>query len=276
MSRAFSLLLALIVIGAQPNLAAADAPAATPDASLLTTSTPLFAPQMVRRPLVLGHGMIELSINTEADLTADAAFAPVSIAPDLRYGLTDRMTIGLIHSNQSLGFIGSVGNGICLAGVENGCPNRYNRTGLEWMYSLAQGPTGWTLAVRGYAMLRGHIPKDEIPFGAIVGGGVRARWTRGRTALQLEPLIAVSTFGDDTELFAQLFARGYYQLSQRFVAHAGTGYYGPVDHFGALPVAAGIGFAVDGHIDLGATAALIDVSDGIDARSLTVNVTYRM
>ncbi len=245
------------------------------DTSLLTTKTAFFSPELVRRPLVLSHGMVELSVHTEASLASDASFQPVSVAPDLRYGLTERLTVGLIHSNQSVGFIGAVGNGLCLAGAANRCAHLYNRTGFEAVYSLRAGRSRWHAALRGFSMLSGH--GDTVPFGATTGVGVRARWDKGRLAFQLDPVLAVGFVRDgDTDVIGQLFAQAQYQLGRRFAAYGGVGYYGAFDEFGFVPVSAGMLFAVDKTMDVAAAVALIDASDSVDARSLTVSFLYRM
>jgi len=249
----------------------------------LTTGTQFLPEQVVRRPLVLTHGMVELAVHAEANLSRKTNFEPLSLAPDLRYGVTDRLTIGLVHSNAAVGFVGAVGNGLCLGGARPNadpsmpavCAHLYNSTGLEGVYSLSAGASPWALAVRGYAMVRGHGSTQA--FGATSGAGARARWTKDRLAVQLDPALAIDyTDGGDTELLLQFYANAQYQLSSRFAASAGAGYYGPVDEMGALPLTLGMLFAVDKNIDVAANAALMDVSDSIDARSLTISFSYRM
>lgn len=248
---------------------------AEPPSEVLTTQTRYLPSELVRRPLVLTHGMVELATHAEMSLSSDANYLPVSVAPDLRYGVTDRLTVGLIHSNRAAGFEGQAGNGLCLGGEANGCSTVYNRTGLDGMFSLSGGGSAWALALRGYAMFRGH--SDMVPFGVTGGGGVRARWHKGQLALVLDPMLAVAYTRDgDTELLAQFLGRVQYQAGPNFALYAGAGYYGPVDEAGMVPLMAGVLFAVDENIDVGASGALSDASDGVDARVLNLTFVYRM
>ena len=48
--------------------------------------------------LVLARGQLELAINFELEMSADKIGKPVSIAPDVAYGVSDDLTVALVHS----------------------------------------------------------------------------------------------------------------------------------------------------------------------------------
>ena len=265
----FKWLTAGVALAAMVSVARAE-----PAADMMTTKTRSMPSALVARPLVLGAGTIELATEGELSLDRGRNYSPVSIAPDLRYGLTDRLTVGLIHSNRAMGYEGRVGNGLCFAGEANGCPHLYDSTGVDGIYALGAGDGPWALALRGYAIFGGY--SEMVPFGITAAGGVRARWRQGRVAVVVDPLVGVAyTDGGETQLQVQLLARAQYQLSRYFACYGGAGYYGPVDEAGSVPVFAGLLFAVDENIDVGASAAFTGVSDSLDGRSLDLTFVYR-
>src|SRR5580692_3652648 len=72
--------------------------------------------------LVLPQGKLLLDVYLEMSLSSNAVFSPVSLAPDLWYGLTDAWTLGLVHSTAgATGFIGVSGDSLCLTGTSDGC-----------------------------------------------------------------------------------------------------------------------------------------------------------
>ena len=50
----------------------------------------------------------------DVNMSADAVGKPFSIAPDIYYGVSDKLSVGLTHDT-----------GLCLAGEENGCADRH-------------------------------------------------------------------------------------------------------------------------------------------------------
>jgi hypothetical protein len=80
------------------------------------------------------HALVEMN------LSKDNAFSPFSIAPDLYYGVNEKLTLGLIHSVLgATGIMGGVGSSLCLSGSSNGCGDVYNGVGLDARYALSQG-----------------------------------------------------------------------------------------------------------------------------------------
>ena len=97
----------------------------------------------------------QLWIRTLVGINASKGFfaKPFSIAPDVFYGVSDKLQVGLVHNGplgwQTPGFFPS---GLCLAGKENGCPKVYNNVGFDALYSLMTGSTD--LSFHGAVYLR--------------------------------------------------------------------------------------------------------------------------
>lgn len=101
-------------------------------------------PPPVARPrastLVLKPGEAVLTVTSEASVGSGTLLEPISIAPDFSYGLTERVTVSLVHSGfATTGFRGSAGGGICLSGESHGCVHPYNNVGAEALVELVRG-----------------------------------------------------------------------------------------------------------------------------------------
>lgn len=115
----------------------------------------------------------------ESNLSKSAAFKPVSISPDVWYGVTDEATVGLVHSDVgTTGFLGGVGNSLCLTGKSNNCSSFYPNVGADLRYRLAS-PLVLDAGI--------FIKNTSDPFQLAIKLGVAARWRFGRLALETQP-----------------------------------------------------------------------------------------
>src|ERR1043166_1331962 len=90
--------------------------------------------------LTLPKGRLLLDAYIAASLNSGAVFKPFSISPDLWYGATDDITVGLVHSGLgTTGFIGGAGQSLCLSGTGGGCSDVYRNVGLDARYKLKVG-----------------------------------------------------------------------------------------------------------------------------------------
>lgn len=104
------------------------------------------APRLPGIALARGHAIVTITL--EASLSKSSAFEPASIAPDISYGVTDDITLSLVHSGfATTGFRGSAGNGVCVSGKDHGCAHVYNNVGAEALVDVVRGP----LALAGVA-----------------------------------------------------------------------------------------------------------------------------
>ncbi len=127
-----------------------------------------------------------VQVFAEASLSKDNAFKPFSLAPDLWYGVNDQITVGLVHSGRgSTGLYGGAGNGLCLAGEDNNCPDVYANVGLDGRYHFYRSG-GVTLSAEG-----GLFAGPFDPFTAALKLGVVGRWQAGAIAVDVGPNLFV-------------------------------------------------------------------------------------
>src|SRR5262249_14247626 len=111
--------------------------------------------------MVLPKGRALLDAFAQINLSSGAVFKPFSLTPDIWYGLTPDVTIGLVHSTLArFGFMGvgaATGDALCLTGSSNGCDSFYPGAGLLLRYGLKKGKM--PLAFEG-----GFVIKDFDPF----------------------------------------------------------------------------------------------------------------
>ncbi len=165
-------------IGSAPGLVQADgqydpmaaptsAPTATDDGTQLTLPASRW----------LVNGLVEIN------LSDDNVFEPVSIAPDLWYGLNDDLTLGIVHSSYGInGLFGGVGSGLCLTGDGDGnCdPDVYTNLNIAARYSVQKGAL--PIAVTGSIGIL-----DFDPFQLAVNIGAMARWASGSISAVVQP-----------------------------------------------------------------------------------------
>jgi len=136
--------------------------------------------------LTLPGGKLFLDAFLEVSLSKDAAFKPVSLAPDLWYGISDDLTLGLVHSGRgATGIFGSADDGVCFTGKDNGCPKFYNNLGVDGRYQLLRKP-GLSLAVDG-----GLYGRSLDPFELSLKLGVLARFYKEAFSFDIGPSLFI-------------------------------------------------------------------------------------
>jgi hypothetical protein len=129
--------------------------------------------------LTLPAGKLTLDAFLEANLSKSVAFKPVSLSPDLWYGATDDITLGLVHSSVgATGFLGGVGDSLCLSGSSNGCAHFYDDVGADVRYRLMT-----PLAIDAGL----YILDIKNPFFLALKVGIDGRWRFDRFALEVLP-----------------------------------------------------------------------------------------
>ncbi|MGN6108118.1 MAG: hypothetical protein ACTHU0_23625 [Kofleriaceae bacterium] len=167
-------------------LAAARAAHAAPD-------------DLVTRPLVLDAGQLEARLVVEANLQNRRFAVPLSLSPDLWYGVSPRWTLGIIHSNQSVDRV-AAGASVCVRESQGpiGCDRPYSNVGVDARWSWREGE----LAVAPRARL---LLRDVDPWKPAVTIGALARWTRGRFAITSDPYLRLGLANRDRGNRAALF-----------------------------------------------------------------------
>jgi len=96
--------------------------------------------------MTLPGGKFYLNAVAETNLAKGAAGKPISIAPDLWYGASDKLTLGLVHySRGTSGFLTGFVNGLCFRGGSGGgaCAaglgSIYTTAGAEARIAIREG-----------------------------------------------------------------------------------------------------------------------------------------
>jgi hypothetical protein len=229
--------------------------------------------------LTLPGGKLFLDAFVEVNLSKSNAFKPVSIAPDLWYGINDDLTLGLVHSGRgATGLYGLPGHGLCLTGKDNNCPKVYNNIGVDARYHLWR-KGGIALAADG-----GLFAGSFDPFMLQLKLGAIARLQAKAFSFEFGPNIFVGltkrSAGNKEVL--NIPATFMYALPMRLGIAAQLGLVLPISNTDMTMFGASIGvqyFATDKLIfdaafSLPALAGGSLVADGIDLRTFTLGVAY--
>jgi hypothetical protein len=254
---------------------ARDSPALTREA----LSAQTWPVSFIHRPLLLGPDMFQAQLSTEASISSEEVFEPFSVAPDLWYGVAPDLTVGIAHSTSALSLVGA-GNGVCLAGENDGCDTVYNNLYLDLIYRLGRrNDDRVEVAARG-----GLLAQTFDPLHVIAKVGLVGRWTRNRFAVIADPWIgvAITDRGDNQDLL-NLPVTGYAQVTQGLVVFLGSGLNGTLqdpDDFLLIPLRVGALYSIDSTFDLSASYGIpglagSDIVADADARVLTLSAVFR-
>jgi hypothetical protein len=144
---------------------------------------------ILARSLVLDPGGVAARVEVEFDLKAGRFATPLSIAPDLWLGVTSRLTLGLVHSSESVDLIDDRAS-FCFRGDALSCDRSYRGSGLDARWSWLEGP----LAVAPRARF---LVRDIDPWKPAVTAGALVRWTQGRYAITSDPYLRVGLVNRD-------------------------------------------------------------------------------
>ena len=205
--------------------------------------------EVTRRTLTLPRGVAELGADLEVNLSVREVYEPISIAPDLRYGVTGAFTVGLVHSFRSQS-LADVGNGVCLTGADAGCADPYRGTSLELMYAaVSSGHVDSAVRMRLTA-------RDYDPLKLSWKIGLLMRHRQGRFAIVSDPHIAFGLTNTDqgNASFIDVPVWLQVQATRSLLPYVRTGIEGVVTGFGdTYRVPFGLGLVYSrGPFDFGA------------------------
>ncbi|MFT3696644.1 MAG: hypothetical protein QM831_26120 [Kofleriaceae bacterium] len=149
-------------------------------------------------PIVLKRGEIDAALTIESNLAPSGGVTkPLSFAPDVWYGVTDELTLGIIHSDASLDHI-EPGASLCVRTDDFICTEAYRGSGLDALYQVLHGEI--SLAARARFLIRDVDPwKPALTLGAL------ARWQRGRYEITADPYLQLGltnrSLGNRAELW---------------------------------------------------------------------------
>ena len=177
--------------------------------------------------LTLDKGRINIATSIEVNMSADAVAKPFSLAPDVSYGVTTKLTLSLIHSTfGTTGFRGNAGRGLCLAGEDKGCAKVYNNVGVEGLMSLAEGPLAVAANVGVHA-----VSIDGSVFSA--KAGIKLRYNARRLVFTSAPAMLIGLTEREVNkesIWIPIMAQ--YKVSPVVAVGLGSGLKGPLDGLG--------------------------------------------
>jgi hypothetical protein len=226
----------------------------------------------------------------EIELSKGTAFDPVSLAPDVYYGVNPALTVGLVHSSLgATGFIGGSGSSLCFTGA---CDGVYNRVGVDGRYHFA---TGKVAAAADF----GLFVNDFDPFRLALKLGVVGRFRPAPSSklavdfapslfigiTNREPAAVMGMMAADTGNKEVFVVPGtvLYAVNKQLTALVQTGLALPFEKAGDLyfvPLSLGASYAVDKQISVEGAFSLLHllggsaIPNGVDARSFTIGGGY--
>ncbi len=255
---ALSFTLSIVAVAALGGAAAADAP-----------DEQLTVPE--------GHGVVSAAF--DINLSKESAFKPVSLSPDLWYGVTDDVTLALLHSGRATtGFLGSVGESLCIAGEDNGCASVYSNVALAARLRLG------TRAI-ATAIDASLIVGDFDPFVLSTRLGLAARLRRGKVAFEAAPGFVLGLTERDAvkrDSFAVPLTLSYAATPAVALA-VQSGVVVPFDETGdtySIPLSLGVQYAatsaiaIAGSFSLPVLAGGDAVPTGADVRTMSLGGSY--
>ncbi len=236
--------------------------------------------------VTLPKGRVLLDAFFEINLVSGAEFKPFSLSPDVWYGATDDITVGLVHSAVGTsGFIGGVGDSLCLAGTGGGCGDVYHNVGVDVRYKLKTG-------MLAYAAEGGIFVGAFDPFQLDVKLGLVARWQSGKIAAELSPNLLIGLAGRTTTVgttevttngeVLNLPITGLYAITPKISAALQFGVVLPFESTAdtyRIPLSIGGHFQVNESINVNLAFSLLAVAGGgsgtgFDSRTITLGGTY--
>jgi hypothetical protein len=231
--------------------------------------------------LTLPGGKVFLDAFLETSLSKGAAFKPVSLAPDVWYGVNDDLTVGLVHSGRGAsGLYGSAGDGLCFTGKSNGCPKVYNNFGVDARYHLWR-KNNITLAGDG-----GLYARSLDPFMLALKLGAIARYQGKGFSVELGPNIFFGftkrSAGAGNKEQLHVPATFMYALPMKLGIGGQLGLVLPFGDTARTMFGLSIGaqylasdkLIVEAVFSLPALAGGSRVPDGVDLRTFTLGVAY--
>ena len=239
--------------------------------------------------MTMPGGKILLNTIVEANLGKGAAGKPFSVAPDLWYGASDKLTLGLVHSGRGItGFLTGAGRGLCFGDKEGACAfglgKIYTTAAVEARIGLTEG--GFPLALSIGAVAEAFEP--ELVLSGKIGLVGR---TQGKVALEVAPTVfagitqrKVLDAGVNEEVFS-LPVTLFFKLSPSFAIALQSGVVLTLQQAAdsyEIPAAAGFAwwvspkFSIDVAFGLDAVVDKNDMTKAFDGRSLSLGVGYGM
>ncbi len=231
---------------------AEPAPVAAPMETTPATSTVQTGGTQIDRPATLEAGRILLKVPVLINLSKDLVGKPVSVAPDIYYGVNDDFTLGITHTNGSLVYPAIAGDGLCLTGDSNGCPKVYNNVGLDSLYRFINTPALQLAAHAGV-----YLWQISDPLLTVLRVGAYGEWQAGIFELRFDPGVFIGLNKRDAgniEQLIQVPVGGFVNVTPDLDVFVLAALTGPTKNFGDFwtgLLSFGASYAVNPMMDVG-------------------------
>src|SRR5262249_28881865 len=131
-------------------------------------------------PLTLKEGGIGVHADLVINLSKDLVGKPIEISPNLYYGVTPELTLG-VATNPFANTL-PLGGGLCLSGTSNGCYKAFNNLSLDALYEVAP-----MMAVHGGLDILAFSPDMLLS----LRGGVKMKFGSGPIGVLLDPALNI-------------------------------------------------------------------------------------
>jgi hypothetical protein len=240
--------------------------------------------------MTMPGGRVLLDAIVEANLGKSAVGKPFSVAPDIWYGASNKLTLGLVHSGRGLtGFLTGAGRGLCFGDKDGACSlglgKIYTSVGGEARIGLTEG--GFPIALTLGSVVQAFKPKVV----ASSKVGLLARAQSKSVALELAPTVfagltqrKVGGMGFNEDVLS-LPVTLFLNLSPAFAIALQSGVSLTLEHAAdtyVVPAAIGLAwwvspkFSFDLAFGLTAVVDKNDMTKAFDGRSLSLGVGYGM
>jgi len=240
---------------------------------LVTSSSALAEPRPGR--LVLDGGEVDADVVVETSFDKQHIADPVSIAPDLWWGVLPQLTIGVIHSDASVDQIQAAAT-LCVRHSDLFCGKTYRGSGVDIRWSALEGD--FAIAPRVRLEVR-----DLDPWLPAVTLGALARWTHGRFAITSDPYLrlglANQARGNRAALFVPVWLSDQISYRVELAVHTGfdselavirDGYHIPIALLARVKVTAHFDAGIEGGF-----STLIGPQNDSSFRALLVTLGWR-
>lgn len=227
---------------------------------------------------MLDEGQLAVDVTLEVNLAHNFWAEPLSLAPDVWWGVTPKLTVGLVHSNASVDRF-APGSSLCLRTDDGAlyCDALYRGSGIDARYLAVDGDIA--IAPRMRVLLR-----DVDPFKPAITLGALAKWQRGRMAVTVDPYLQLGLANTGVGNRAQIWipVQLAVQPTCRWQIALHTGWNSEVATVTKdgwhIPIALGVQARATTEIDLGATlgfASLLGPQNTPKQRVLFVTMGWR-
>jgi hypothetical protein len=267
--------------GAPPAEVGGPPPAAPPTSPAAATAPPAAAGETRAALVTLRRGGVEVEGDVVVTVTSNADGKPVYFTPNVYYGVTDDLTLG-IAENTAADIFPTIGGGFCFGA--NSCSARFNNLSFDGLFSFARSADADVAFHGGIDFV--ELSPDFVTAARV---GVKAKLVGGPIDVLFDPSFDILLNQRDRPFakeFLQIPVRLGFQLVSQLDLGVSAALLGPLQaefgSFGALytiPVGVSAVLAIGQQVALRAQFAfdnLAGKNHTTDSRTLSVGAVFNL